>query len=294
MKLLIGVMTALLLVAPTACASAYAAERKIAVVAAENFYGDVARQLGGEQVSVVSILSNPDQDPHLFEVSPTIVRQIAAAQIVIANGADYDPWMERLLKVTPRAGRIVISAADLMNAKAGDNPHLWYDPPTMPAVARALAAALAAADPLHKDDYAARLSSFLASLEPLDEKIAAISGKYAGVPVTATEPVFGYMAAALKLKMRNERLQLAVMNDTEPSARDVAAFEQDLKAHTVRVVFYNTQASSKLVQRLVDLARASAVAVVGLTETCPAGVSYQDWMRHTLDAVERALAGATP
>ena len=105
---------------------------KIAVEAAENFYGDVAHQIGGDLVSVSSIMSNPDHDPHLFETSPSVVRQIAAAQIVIYNGADYDPWMERLLKVTPRPGRVVIIAAGLVHKKAGDNPHLWYDPPTCP------------------------------------------------------------------------------------------------------------------------------------------------------------------
>ena len=157
---------------------ARAVDGKIALVAAENFYGNVAQQIGGDRASVISILSNPDQDPHLFEASPTIIRQVAAAQIVIYNGADYDPWMEKLLKVTPRAGRVAIAAADLVNKKAGDNPHLWYDPATMPAVARALAAALIAADPGHKDDYMARLQTFLASLELLNEKIAALRGKY--------------------------------------------------------------------------------------------------------------------
>src|SRR5215472_19282000 len=111
-----------------------AAESQIAVVAAENFYGDIARQIGGDRVAVVSIMSNPDHDPHLFETTPGTVRQIAKAQIVIANGANYDPWMEKLLAATPRAGRVVITAADLTGRKAGDNPHLWYDPKTMPAV----------------------------------------------------------------------------------------------------------------------------------------------------------------
>ena len=270
--------------------AARAAEDKIDVVAAENFYGGVAKQIGGERVSVVSILSNPDQDPHLFEVSPAIIRQIAAAQIVIYNGADYDPWIEKLLEVTTKPGRVAITAADLVNCKAGDNPHLWYDPATMPAVASALAAALTAADPAHKDDYAARLKTFLASLGPLNDKIAAIRGKYGGTPVTATEPVYGYMAEALKLKMRNERFQLAVMNDTEPSARDVAAFEQDLKAHRVRVLFYNKQASNNVVSHLIDLARASNIPVVGVTETAPAGLSYQDWMLMQLDETQHALA----
>ena len=270
---------------------AHTADGKIDVVAAENFYGSVAQEIGGDRVSVTSILNNPDQDPHLFEVSPAIIRQIAAARVVIYNGADYDPWIEKLLKVTAKPGRVAIVAADLMNKKAGDNPHLWYDPATMPAVASALAAALAAADPAHKDDYAARLRTFLASLAPLNDKIAAIRGKYAGTPVTASEPVFGQMADALALKMANERFQLAIMNDTEPSARDVAAFERDLKTHKVRVLFYNKQASNKVVAHLVDLARAANVPVVGVTEIAPSGVSYRDWMLMQLDETQRALAG---
>ncbi len=290
MKTLVG-LTAALLVTFAALTLVPAAESKIAVVAAENFYGGVVQQIGGDWVSVTSIIGNPDQDPHLFEVSPSIIRQISAAQIVVYNGADYDPWIEKLLAVTPRADRLVIVAADLVNRKAGDNPHLWYDPSTMPAVASALAAALIAADPAHKDDYAARLKTFLASLETLNEKIAAIRGKFAGTPVTASEPVFSYMAAALKLKMYDERFQLAIMNDTEPSARDVAAFERDLNMHKVRVLFYNKQAPNNVVQHLTDLARASKIPVVGITETAPPGLSYQDWMLRQLDETQRALAG---
>jgi zinc/manganese transport system substrate-binding protein len=271
--------------------AAHAADGRIEVVAAENFYGGVAKEVGGDRVSVTSVLSNPDQDPHLFEVSPSIIRQVAAAQIVVYNGADYDPWVEKLVKVAAKPGRVTIAAADLVNRKAGDNPHLWYDPATMPAVARALAAALSAADPAHKQEYAARLETFLASLAPLNDKIAAIRGKYAGTPVTASEPVFGYMADALQLKMSNGRFQLAIMNDTEPSARDVAAFEQDLKTRKVRVLFYNKQAANKVVAHLVALARAANIPVVGVTETAPSGLSYRDWMLLQLDETQRALAG---
>ena len=120
---------------------AQAADGKIAVVAAENFYGDIAQQIGGDRVAVISIMNNPDQDPHLFETTPGVVRQIAGADIAIVNGADYDPWMEKLIQAAPHPGRVVISAAALTGKKSGDNPHLWYDPATMPAVAKALAAA---------------------------------------------------------------------------------------------------------------------------------------------------------
>jgi zinc/manganese transport system substrate-binding protein len=290
LKILVG-FAAALAVMIAAAAPSRAADKKIAVVAAENFYGDVAQQIGGGRVSVVSVLGNPDQDPHLFEASPAIVRRIAAAKVVIYNGAAYDSWMDKLLEVTAAPGRAVLVAADLVQKKAGDNPHLWYDPSTMPAVATALAAALGTIDPAHKDDYASRLKTFLASLAPLDGKIAAMRAKYSGAPVTATEPVFDYMAAALGLVVRNASFQLAIMNNTEPSARDLARFEDDLKNQKVRAMFYNTQASDRLVQRLVALARADGVPVVGVTETCPPGLSYQAWMLRELDATAKALAG---
>jgi zinc/manganese transport system substrate-binding protein len=290
MRIAIGLVTALLF-ATAAVTAARAADGKITIVAAENFYGDVAQQIGGDLVSVVNVLSNPDQDPHLFATAPSVVREIAAAQLVIYNGAGYDPWMERLLEVTPKPGRTVIVAANLMQKKAGDNPHLWYDPATMPAVAEALAAALSAADPAHADRYTTGLRAFLASFQPLSDKIAAIRGRYAGTTVAATEPVFGYMAAALGLTMLDRHFQLSIMNNTEPSVGDLAAFESELKMHKIRVLFYNKQASDKIVLHLVDFARASNVPVVGVTETCPPGLSYQNWMLGELHATEAALAG---
>jgi zinc/manganese transport system substrate-binding protein len=268
-----------------------AADGKIAVVAAENFYGDIARQVGGDQVAVVSIMNNPDQDPHLFETTPGIVRQLAGAQIAIVNGANYDPWMEKLLAAAPQPNRTVIIAADLVHKKAGDNPHLWYAPATMPAVAKALAAAFTKADGTHAADYAARLAATLASLERIAQRVAQMKAKHGGAAVTATEPVFGPMAEALGLTMRNQPFQLAMMNDTEPSARDVAAFENDLKEHKVKVLLYNSQVSEKLTLRLLDIAKQAKVPVVGVTETQPATRSFQDWMLGELDALDKALSG---
>ncbi len=271
---------------------AAAAEPPLIIVAAENFYGDIARQIGGDRIAVSSIMNNPDQDPHLFETTPGVVRQIAGAQIAIVNGADYDPWMEKLLAASAQPNRKVIVAAELVHKKAGDNPHLWYEPATMPAMAQAIAAALSAADAAHAGEYAARLNAFRGSLKPLNDKIAAIRGKFAGTAITATEPVFGPMAGALGLQMRNERFQLAMQNDTEPSARDIASFEDDLKQRKVKVLMYNSQVSGKLAQRLLETARQANVAVVGITETQPAKVSFQDWMLRQLDALDKALGGS--
>ena len=290
MKTTAGLALALLLaLAPVP--GARAADGKIAVVAAENFYGDIARQIGGDRVAVVSIMNNPDQDPHLFETTPGIVRQIADAQIAVLNGANYDPWMEKLLSAAPRAGRLVINAAALTRHKGGDNPHLWYDPSVMPTVARALNAAFSEADSAHGKDYDARLKTTLASLERIAQRVAQMKAKHAGAAITATEPVFGPMAEALGLTMRNQNFQLAMMNDTEPSARDVAAFEDDLKNHKVKVLLYNSQVSEKLTLRLLDIARQAKVPVVGVTETQPANLSFQDWMLGELDALDKALSG---
>jgi zinc/manganese transport system substrate-binding protein len=270
--------------------AAFAQEAKIQVVAAENFYGDVVHQLGGEHVAVTSILSNPDQDPHLFEASPKTARALQHASLVVYNGADYDPWMTKLLDVSKNAKRTIIVAADLTGKKSGDNPHLWYDPATMPAVAHAVNRALVAADPANQAAYDANLSKFLMSLKPIDDKVAALHARYAGVPVTATEPVFGYMSDAIGLTMRNLRFQLAAMNDTEASASDTAAFEKDLRDKRVRVLIYNSQATDALTRRMLKLAQQSKVPAISVTETAPSGKNFQQWMLSQLDSLDAALA----
>jgi zinc/manganese transport system substrate-binding protein len=276
----------LLWLAPTTRADA----EPVRLVAAENFYGAIAAQVGGARVAVTSILNNPGQDPHLFEASPTMARQIADARIVILNGAGYDPWMDKLLRASPRPERIVIDVAALTGRKAGDNPHLWYDPATMPKVALALAAALSKADPAHARDYADRLNETLGSLARIEKRVGALRARFEGVAVTATEPVFSPMATALGLVMRNERFQLAMMNDTEPRARDIAAFEDDLKQHKVRALIVNKQVADKLAERLIAIAKQAKVPVVAVTETKPEGISFADWMLGQLDTLDKALS----
>jgi zinc/manganese transport system substrate-binding protein len=279
----------LALVAVFACSTGFAAAAP-SIVAAENFYGDVAQQLAGPGAKVTSILSNPDEDPHLFEASPSVARALSAAQIVIYNGVDYDPWMPKLLTAAKSANRRVIVAADLLHKASGSNPHLWYDPAAMPTVAQAVTAALIGSDPAGQAGYAARLQQLLASLQPLQARVAALRQRYAGTPVTAAEPVFGLMADALGLAMRNERFQLAVMNNTEPAASDMAAMETDLRQHRVKLFIYNSQATDSAARRLLRIAHDARVPVIGVSETEPKGRDYQGWMLSQLDALDRALS----
>src|SRR5208282_3213977 len=169
----------------------------VAIVAAENFYGDIAKQIGGPGVKVTSILSNPDQDPHLFEVSPAVGRGVSAARIIIYNGIDYDPWMEKMLKAARSTDRKTIVVADLIGKKTGDNPHIWYDPDAMLALAEALCAILIADDPANKAGYERRAARFRGSAKPIQAKIYHHRPRLTGTPVTATGTVSGAMLAAL-------------------------------------------------------------------------------------------------
>jgi zinc/manganese transport system substrate-binding protein len=276
--------TAMLLATGTARAAP-----PISIVAAENMYGDIARQVGGDLVTVTSILNNPNQDPHLFTTSPSVAVELAGADIVIVNGADYDPWMAGLLAAQPAPNRVIITIADLLGRKPGDNPHLWYDPAAIPDLANQLLKVLTQRDPSHASIYTQNTQKLLASLAPIHARMAALRAKFAGTPVTATEPVFGLMAAALGLVMRNMPFQIAVMNDTEPAPSDVAAFENDLRTHQVKILFYNSQVTDDLTSNLLAIAHQSGIPVVGVTETEPKGMNYQAWMTYGLNAVERAL-----
>ncbi len=279
--------------AALALLGASASAAPVRIVAAENFYGDLARQIGGDAVEVTSILSNPDQDPHLFEASPETAKAIAAARIVIVNGADYDPWMQKLLAAAKGQGRQEIVVGELIGAKPGDNPHLWYAPTTIQKAADAIATALTRADPGHAADYRKGAAAFRASMKGVEDKIADMHKRYADIPVAASEPVFGYAAQAIGLDVREQKFALSIMNDAEPAPSDVAMFESDLKAHKVRALLYNAQASEPAVERLVAIAKESKIPVVGVTETEPPNMRYQDWVAGELDALDRALGAPT-
>lgn len=281
---------AFLAIASVVVPGAARAAAPIQIVAAESFYGDLATQIGGAAVAVTSILSNPDEDPHLFESSAATARAVDGAAIVIYNGAGYDPWMGKLLSASTRPERTVIVAADLVGAKNGDNPHLWYNPATFPAVAQKLADTLEKRDPAHAKTFEANLETFLHSLAPISAAIEAVKADGHDTIVTATEPVFGYMAAALGFKMMNYPFQLATMNGTEPSPKTVIAFQQSLSEGSVKILFYNAQVTDSTTKALLALAKAHHVKIVGITETEPRGQTIQAWFLHELALVKAALA----
>jgi len=265
--------------------------KPLQIVAAENFYGALAQQIGGPYVSVTSILKNPNQDPHLFSANATTARNIANADIIVYNGINYDPWMEKLLAVTAIKPDRIIVIANLLGKKPGANPHLWYDPLTMPHYAQALTRLLIQLDPTHRDYFLQQVKQFNENYQQVINQITEIKHRYQATPVIATEPVFNLMSDALGLKMYGEDFQLSIMNDTAPSATQTAQFENYLRNKSVRVLFYNDQVVNPTTSRMQALAQQMGIPTVGISETQPAGKTYVQWLQDELTALNKALQG---
>lgn len=262
---------------------------QIHIVAAENFYGDIAQKLGGDFVSVISILKNPEQDPHLFSADPTTAKAVAEADIVISNGANYDDWMARLLSIPGKKGRISLIVADLVRFKTGENPHIWYIPSTMSQYAQVLSRDFSTLDPAHKNEYAERLQQFEAEQKILQNTVEQLKKKISGMSVTATEPVFNGMLETLGLKVRNLAFQWSVENEGSPSASSIKAMLDDLNNHRVRILFYNTQVTSSLIDQIKTVANKNHIPVIGISETEPPGVTYHQWMQAQLQSLAHVL-----
>lgn len=264
----------------------------IPVVAAENVYGDIAAQIGGPHVDVTSILTSPSADPHLYEPGTATALAVAKARLVIENGLGYDAFVRKLVRAAPSSSRRVLSIADVLGVGGSDaNPHLWYDVPQLPTIAGAIESALAEIDPSHADAYRRNRARFVAALEPLDAVVSRIRATASGVAVAYIEPVPGYLVSAAGLVNRAPSgFTRAIENGTEPSPQDVSAMYDLVRHRRVRVLLYNAQAVSPITSSVRAAAEQAHVPVVGVTETLPAHMTFQQWQLAQARALERALA----
>jgi zinc/manganese transport system substrate-binding protein len=265
---------------------------QIRAIGIENEYADVIAQVGGQYVHVQSIQSDPNTDPHSFEASPRIARDIAAAQLVVQNGLGYDDWADKLMSASPRPDRKVIKAQTLLGLPDDTaNPHLWYDPRTMPAVAKAVADAFAAIDPAQAAYFHASADKFVASLGPWNAAIAAFKAKHDKTPIAVTEPVADYMLEAMGFDILTPfSLQKAIMDGTDPAPQDVSAQNALFNGKKVKVFAYNQQVTSNLTKSYLTLAKKNGIPVVGVYETMPVpGYTYQSWMMAEVAALEKAV-----
>jgi zinc/manganese transport system substrate-binding protein len=286
------VLVALAALLGAGCARSHATRTPVAI-GVESQYADVLAQVGGPYVTVRAILNNPNTDPHAFEASPRVAREVAGASLVVMNGLGYDAWIERIMAATPNPHRRVIDVRTLLGLRRDTvNPHLWYDPRTMPAVAEAAAQAFAALDPPHAAYFRAHAQRFVASLEPWKSALAALRSGYPGTPVAVVEPVANALLEAAGWRnLTPLALQLAVMNGTDPAPQDVAAMRTLLRRRAVKVLLYNQQVTGPLTASFLQLAIAAHIPVVGVYETMPQpGFDYQSWMLAETQALQAAVA----
>ena len=273
-------------------AAAAASTAKITAIGAENEYADVIAQVGGQYVQASSILSNPNTDPHTFEASPAVGREMSAAKLIVQNGVGYDDWATTIENADPSDGRQVINVQQLLGLPdSTPNPHLWYKPGTMTAVANAIASDLGRLDPAHASYYKGNAASFTASLSAWSQALAAFKSAHPGTPVATTEPVADYMLQAAGTdNLTPWSFQADIMNGTDPSPQDVAIQKALFTQHKVKVFLYNQQVTDSLTESYIKLANENGIPVVGVYETMPTpGYTYQSWMKAEVNALNKAV-----
>jgi zinc/manganese transport system substrate-binding protein len=264
----------------------------IRVVAAENFWGSLAVQLGGTKASVQSVVTDPNADPHEYETSTSDARAFADADLVILNGAGYDDWGRKLLDANPSSHRQVLDVAQLIGKKAGENPHFWYDPGYVVKVADSITAKYKAAYAADAGYFDAQRTAFDTALKPYVQRIAEIKSKYSGVPIGATESIFDYMAAALGLNLISPpEFMDAVAEGNDPPASAVVAFNNQVTGRQIKVLVYNVQTATAVTTNVKRLAAQNDIPVVGVSETMqPVSASFQEWQLAELITLQNALA----
>jgi zinc/manganese transport system substrate-binding protein len=300
LSIVVALVTALLALAGCGGAGSTAAESgKLNVVAAEDFWGSIAEQVGGDRVAVTDIITNPAADPHDYEPTGDDARALAGSQVSIVNGIGYDEWASKLLAANPQSSRVEVDAGDVLGLKSGDNPHQWYSPTSVHRVIAAIVKAFEQADPGHDSYYEAQAAKFESQgLARYGRLIAKIRGEFAGTPVGASESIFEPLAPALGLKLLTPPGFLdAVAEGTEPSPSDKATADHQIADQEIGLWVYNSQNATPDVKRLNEAAEAADISIATVTETLtPEGASFQAWMVRELEGIDAALrsAGAGP
>lgn len=288
-------------IAATACSTAAGgatsgagSSRVIQVVAAENFWGSIAAQVGGRHARVVSIITSPTADPHVYEPTAADARTIVQSQLVIENGVGYDPWAARMLATS--SGQTVLDVGEVVGVSVGGNPHRWYNPADVQAVIATLVADFSRIDPADRAYFRAQAARFdHIALRRYHALISTIRSKYAGTPVGASESIFAMLAPALGLKLITpDSFLKAISEGTDVTAADKLTIDNQIRKHLIKIYIYNSQNITHDVQVQLAEAKAQHIPTATITETLvPPTSSYQAWQVRQLQGIEAALAKAT-
>jgi zinc/manganese transport system substrate-binding protein len=269
---------------------------RLQVVAAENFWGSIAAQLGGDRVQVKSIIVNPDTDPHSYEPTAQDARTMASAQLAIVNGVGYDEWASKLLTASPLSGRVTLDVGELLGLHDGDNPHRWYFPANVFTVIDRIVADYDRLDPAGAGYFKQREQTLeTKGLARYDELRAEIRARYAGTPVGYSESIFQGLGEDLGLKLLTPySFARAIAEGGEVTAQDKRTVDSQAEDRKIEVWVFNSQNVTPDVQRVNELARAAHIPIATVTETLsPASDSFEQWQVAELEGLARALHEAT-
>jgi len=264
---------------------------KINIVAVENFYGELAQAIGGSRVKVTSIIAHTSVDPHDYEPTLQTARLINDGDVILYNGIGYDDWIKELLSSTVNSGNktVIAVGSDVLGKQAGDNPHVWYDPETMPKLAVYLTSKLSQLDPMHADEYEQRANAYIKSLAPLTNLIQELRQPHAE-QVATSEPVFDYMLTALNFRSIDPHFAKAIEENMDPAPRDLAILQTAINNKTALFFVQNIQADNPTVNHIVTLVKANKLPIILVSESQPENQNYLQWMTETLYQIQAAMA----
>ncbi len=268
---------------------------KVRVVAAENFWGSLASQLGGTHAQVTSIITNPATDPHDYEPSGPDAVNLSGAQLAIINGVGYDTWATKIVSADQGSKQTVLTVGDLVGIAPGGNPHRWYSPTNVRSVIDRITADYTSIDPNDAAYFKRQHDTVLnTSLKQYFDLIDQIKTTYGGTPVGASESIFAPLAEATGLDLVTPPSFLdAISEGGDPTAADKQTIDTQIAEKKIKVYVYNSQNATPDVQRQVDAAKANGIPVTTITETMsPAGATFEQWQVGQLTALRDALAAS--
>jgi zinc/manganese transport system substrate-binding protein len=267
----------------------------VAVLAVENFYGNLVQQLGGQCVNVSVILSDPDADPHAFQPTAGDIRAFQTAALVIMNGLGYDDFADKAVGTLSKQPAVV-RAGDVLGLQVGANPHVWYSAGYIDQFKSAITSKLKQVAPDASSYFDAQASALDQSFGTYRQLIGEINGQFGNAPVASTESIFVDMAYATGLRLLSPpEFMQAIAEGNDPAAQDIAEFQNQLKGKQVKVLVYNVQTVTPITEQLKSMARDANIPIVGVSETMPVGAqTFQGWqagqLRLMLNALQKTAA----
>lgn len=273
-----------------------AAER-IKVVTSFSILADITRQIGGDQVQVINIVG-PDSDAHVYETTPDDARHVLQARLVVENGLNFEPWLDRLIKTTGSQAQVVRASQGILPRTLDEegqtipDPHAWNSLANAKIYAANIAKALEAVDADNAQAYRSHLAAYQ---QQIDALLAEVKNSFAALPannrrIVTSHDAFGYLGQAYGIEFLAPQ---GLSTEQEPTAKDVASIISMIKRDKIKAVFIENIKDSRLMRQIADDTGAKIGGTLysdALAAEGPAS-TYLGMYRQNVQTLIQALAG---